>query len=213
MDKPTLALLKCVIWWKIALTRRKDHWAKISHPFGLQKLPPWIKTPRNRANACSNSSGNCLIVSVKIPEYEKHLTPFHGTKLTKFKYDLTVKTPIAMQVNFCLTLVRFSYLSNVESVQTSDRCSVSQREASRETFITQRHLGLRDALSRGWISHYGWGSHSFCRVAEISLNYFIFWFNFRREMAWEGWKVPKKVVTRGYSNFCEGYIFDIEGKF
>ena len=26
-------------------------------------------------------------------------------------------------------------------------------------------------------------------------------------------KVPKKVITRGYSNFCEGYIFDVEGKF
>ena len=25
-------------------------------------------------------------------------------------------------------------------------------------------------------------------------------------------EVPKKVVTRGYSNFCEGYIFDVEGK-
>lgn len=25
-------------------------------------------------------------------------------------------------------------------------------------------------------------------------------------------KVPKKVITYGYSNFCEGYIFDIEGK-
>ena len=26
-------------------------------------------------------------------------------------------------------------------------------------------------------------------------------------------KVPKKVISRGYSNFCEGYIFDVEGKF
>ena len=26
-------------------------------------------------------------------------------------------------------------------------------------------------------------------------------------------KVPKKVITCGYSNFCEGYIFDVEGKF
>jgi len=26
-------------------------------------------------------------------------------------------------------------------------------------------------------------------------------------------KVPKKVITRSYSNFCEGYIFDVEGKF
>ena len=26
-------------------------------------------------------------------------------------------------------------------------------------------------------------------------------------------KVPKKVITRDYSNFCEGYIFDVEGKF
>lgn len=25
-------------------------------------------------------------------------------------------------------------------------------------------------------------------------------------------EVPKKVVTRGYSNFCEGYIFDVEVK-
>ena len=25
-------------------------------------------------------------------------------------------------------------------------------------------------------------------------------------------EVPKKVVTRGYSNFCEGYIFNVEGK-
>ena len=25
-------------------------------------------------------------------------------------------------------------------------------------------------------------------------------------------EVPKKVVTRGYSNFCKGYIFDVEGK-
>lgn len=25
-------------------------------------------------------------------------------------------------------------------------------------------------------------------------------------------KVPKKVRTRGYSNFCEGYVFDVEGK-
>ena len=24
-------------------------------------------------------------------------------------------------------------------------------------------------------------------------------------------KVPKKVLIRGYSNFCEGYIFDVEG--
>ena len=24
-------------------------------------------------------------------------------------------------------------------------------------------------------------------------------------------KVPKKVSIRGYSNFCEGYIFDVEG--
>ena len=137
MDKPTLALLKCVIRWKIALTRRKDHWAKISHPFGLQKLPPWIKTPRNRANACSNSSGNCLIVSVKIPEYEKHLTPFHGTKLTKFKYDLTVKTPIAMQVKICLTLVRYSYLSYFKSFQTSDTCSLSKRCKSMTKYPAQ----------------------------------------------------------------------------
>ena len=26
-------------------------------------------------------------------------------------------------------------------------------------------------------------------------------------------KVPKKVISRGYSNFWEGYIFDVEGKF
>ena len=26
-------------------------------------------------------------------------------------------------------------------------------------------------------------------------------------------KVPKKVITIGYSNFCEGYSFDVEGKF
>ncbi len=26
-------------------------------------------------------------------------------------------------------------------------------------------------------------------------------------------KVPKKVIARGYSNFCEGYIFDVKGKF
>ena len=26
-------------------------------------------------------------------------------------------------------------------------------------------------------------------------------------------KVPKKGKTLGYSNFCEGYIFDVEGKF
>ena len=26
-------------------------------------------------------------------------------------------------------------------------------------------------------------------------------------------KVPKKVITRGYNNFCKGYIFDVEGKF
>ena len=25
-------------------------------------------------------------------------------------------------------------------------------------------------------------------------------------------EVPKKVVTCGYSNFCEGYIFNVEGK-
>jgi len=25
-------------------------------------------------------------------------------------------------------------------------------------------------------------------------------------------KVPKKVISCGYSNFCEGYIFDIKGK-
>ena len=55
------------------------------NPFGLQKLPPWIKTPRNRANACSNSSGNCLIVSVKIPEYEKHLTPLPQHKADKIQ--------------------------------------------------------------------------------------------------------------------------------
>ena len=24
-------------------------------------------------------------------------------------------------------------------------------------------------------------------------------------------KVPKKVLIRGYSNFCEGYVFDVEG--
>ena len=26
------------IWWKITITRKKDYWAKISQPFGLQKL-------------------------------------------------------------------------------------------------------------------------------------------------------------------------------
>ena len=29
----------------------------------------------------------------------------------------------------------------------------------------------------------------------------------------EDGKVPKKVITRIYSNFCEAYFFDIEGKF
>ena len=115
----------------------------------------------------SKSSGKCPI-QLKFPNPRNISPPIDGSKGTKFKCCLTVQTPIAMQVNFCLTLVRFSYLSYVESVQTSDRCSFSQREASHETFITQRHLGLRDALSRGWISHYGWGSHRFCRVAEIS---------------------------------------------
>ena len=38
-----------------------------------------------RANACSNSSGNCLIVSVKIPEYEKHLTPLPRHKADKIQ--------------------------------------------------------------------------------------------------------------------------------
>ena len=31
------------------------------------------------------------------------------------------------------------------------------------------------------------------------------------EWAKEEAKVPKKVLIRGYSNFCEGYIFDVEG--
>ena len=39
--------------------------------------------PRDRANVCGKSSGKSTIVSVKIPESEKHLTPFPRLKATK----------------------------------------------------------------------------------------------------------------------------------
>ena len=39
--------------------------------------------PRDRANVCGKSSGKSPIVSVKIPESEKHLTPFPRLKATK----------------------------------------------------------------------------------------------------------------------------------
>ena len=54
---------------------------------------PCIKTPRDRAKLCvANRSKNIA-------------PPFHGTKLKKFKYCLTVQTPIAVQERFCPTLV------------------------------------------------------------------------------------------------------------
>ena len=41
--------------------------------------------PRDRANVCGKSSGKSPIVSVKIPESEKHLTPFPRLKATKLQ--------------------------------------------------------------------------------------------------------------------------------
>ena len=127
VGKPTLALLKCIIWWKIIFTRMKDYWAKISQPFCLKKL----QLPRDQANMCEvNRPESVQLFQLKFPNPRNISPPIDGSKGTKFKCCLTVQTPIAMQVNFCLTLVRFSYLSYVESVQTSERCSFSQREAS-----------------------------------------------------------------------------------
>ena len=47
-------------------------------------------------------------------------------------------------------------------------------------------------------------SKSLRNLPELSLQ-------FVEEWAKQEAKVPKIVLIRGYSNFCEGYIFDVEG--
>ena len=47
-------------------------------------------------------------------------------------------------------------------------------------------------------------SKSLKNVPEINLR-------FVEEWAKQEAKVPKKVLIRGYSNFCKGYIFNVEG--
>lgn len=36
--------------------------------------------------------------------------------------------------------------------------------------------------------------------------------DFAKKWGSEEVKVPRKIQARGYGNFCEGYIFDVEGK-
>ena len=50
-------------------------------------------------------------------------------------------------------------------------------------------------------------------MVEISQGIPYFDSSFIEKWLEKNGKVPKKVITRGYSNFCEGYIFDVEGKF